>query len=63
MMRGKLLQLRHHIKTDYDIELSQKLTKMSENKIFLTYGTVGVSIAREDLIRKGNMESINLSLS
>ena len=47
------VRLRHSIKTDYDIELSiRKLTKMSENKIFLTYGIVGVSIAREDLIKR-----------
>ena len=33
------VRLRHSIKTDYDIELSlRKLTKMSEHKIFLTYG-------------------------
>lgn len=45
------IRLRHSIKTDYDIEFSlRKLIQMSENKIFLTYGLVGVSIAREDLI-------------
>lgn len=55
------VRLRHSIKTDYDIELSlRKLTKMSENKIFLTYGAVGVSIAREDLIQQeyGEYKSI-----
>lgn len=55
------VRLRHSIKTDYDIELSlRKLTKMSENKIFLTYGTVGISIAREDLIHQeyGEYKSI-----
>lgn len=47
------VRLRHSIKTDYDIELSlRKLTKMSENKIFLTYGIVGISISREDLIER-----------
>lgn len=53
--------LRHSIKTDYDIELSlRKLTKMSNNKIFLTYGIVGVSISREDLINReyGEYKSI-----
>ena len=45
-------RLRHSIKTDYDIELSlRKLIKMSDNKIFLTYGLVGISIAREDLLK------------
>ena len=45
------VRLRHSIKTDYDIELSlRKLIKMSDNKIFLTYGLVGISIAREDLL-------------
>lgn len=55
------VRLRHSIKTDYDIELSlRKLTKMSKNKIFLTYGTVGISIAREDLIQRqyGEYKSI-----
>lgn len=55
------VRLRHSIKTDYDIELSlRKLTKMSENKIFLTYGAVGVSIARQDLIQQeyGEYKSI-----
>ena len=47
------VRLRHSIKTDYDIELSlRKLTKMSEHKIFLTYGLVGISIAREDLVNR-----------
>ena len=47
------VRLRHSIKTDYDIELSlRKLTKMSEHKIFLTYGMVGISIAREDLVNR-----------
>ena len=46
------VRLRHSIRTDYDIELSlRKLTKMSENKIFLTYGIVGISISRDDLIQ------------
>ena len=46
------VRLRHSIKTDYDIELSlRKLIKMSDNKIFLTYGLVGISIAREDLLK------------
>ena len=46
-------RLRHSIKTDYDIELSlRKLIKMSDNKIFLTYGLVGISIAREDLVNR-----------
>ncbi|MDD7753947.1 MAG: MerR family transcriptional regulator [Clostridiales bacterium] len=45
------VRLRHSIKTDYDIEFSlRKLIKMSDNKIFLTYGLVGVSISRDDLI-------------
>ena len=45
------VRLRHSIKTDYDIEFSlRKLIKMSGNKIFLTYGLVGVSISRDDLI-------------
>lgn len=47
------VRLRHSIKTDYDIELSlRQLIKMSQNKIFLTYGIVGVSIARQDLIQQ-----------
>ena len=45
------VRLRHSIKTDYDIEFSlRKLIKMSDNKIFLTCGLVGVSISRDDLI-------------
>ena len=45
------VRLRHSIKTDYDIEFSlRKLIKMSDNKIFLTYGLVEVSISRDDLI-------------
>ena len=45
------VRLRHSIKTGYDIEFSlRKLIKMSDNKIFLTYGLVGVSISRDDLI-------------
>lgn len=55
------VRLRHSIKTDYDIELSlRKLIQMSENKIFLTYGIVGVSISREDLINReyGEYKSI-----
>ena len=45
------VRLRHSIKTGYDIEFSlRKLIKMSDNKIFLTYGLVGVSIYRDDLI-------------
>ena len=45
------VRLRHSIKTDYDIEFSlRKLIKMSDNKILLTYGLVGVSISRDDLI-------------
>ena len=45
-----VIQLRNSIKTNYDIELSlRKLTKMSENKISLTYGMVGVSISKEKL--------------
>ena len=47
------VRLRHSIKTDYDIEFSlRKLIKMSDNKIFLTYGLVGVSISRDDLIHR-----------
>lgn len=47
------VHLRHSIKTDEDIELSlRKLTHMSGNKIFLTYGMVGVSISREDLMKR-----------
>ena len=46
------LRFRNSIKTDYDIELSlRKLTKMSDSKIFLTYGLVGISIAKEDLLK------------
>ena len=45
------VRLKNSIKTDYDIEFSlRKLIKMSGNKIFLTYGLVGVSISRDDLI-------------
>ncbi|MEG0855203.1 MAG: MerR family transcriptional regulator [Terrisporobacter sp.] len=45
------LQLRNSIKSNYDIELSlRKLAQLSENNIYLTYGIVGVSIAREKLI-------------
>ena len=47
------VHLRHSMKTDEDIELSlRKLTNMSGNKIFLTYGMVGVSISREDLMKR-----------
>ena len=47
------VRLRHSIKTGYDIEFSlRKLIKMSDNKIFLTYGLVGVSISRDDLIHR-----------
>ena len=50
-MKRQAVRLRHSIKTDYDIEFSlRKLIKMSDNKIFLTYGLVGVSISRDDLI-------------
>lgn len=47
------VHLRHSIKTDYDIELSlRKLTQISDHKIFLTYGLVGISVDREDLINR-----------
>lgn len=44
------IQLKNSIKTDYDLELSlRKLTKMSEKKMSLTYGIVGVSISKDNL--------------
>lgn len=45
--------LRHRIKTDFDVELSlRELTKISDKKIFFTYGMVGVSIFKEDLLNR-----------
>ncbi len=45
-----VIELKNSIKTCYDLELSlRKLTKMSEKKISLTYGIVGVSISKENL--------------
>lgn len=48
-----VIQLKNSIKTYYDLELSlRKLTKMSEKKISLTYGIVGVSISKENLKKR-----------
>lgn len=45
------IRLKNSIRTDYDIEFFlRKLIKMSKNKIFLTYGLVGVSVSKDDLI-------------
>ncbi|WP_455539883.1 MerR family transcriptional regulator [Terrisporobacter sp.] len=50
------IRLKNSIKTDYDIEFClRKLIQMSGGKIFLTYGLVGVSISKDDLI-SGNFD-------
>lgn len=49
----QVIELRNSIKSDYDLELSlRRLIKMYDNKIYLTYGIVGISISKDRLINR-----------